>query len=120
MTESERQLLRERIDEARRGRVAASIDPLCGFCREEMQPHPHGQLKRFCSTRCRVRFWYRLTDSGQAYARRKRVSVRCARPPAELTHGLNGYKRWGCRCEICRAANTAQCRAYRARRRAAA
>jgi hypothetical protein len=33
-----------------------------------------------------------------------------------IEHGINGYVHYGCRCEICTAANTARIAAARARR----
>lgn len=38
--------------------------------------------------------------------------------PDDPRHGLNGYSNLGCRCEICRAANTAWQLSARARRAA--
>jgi hypothetical protein len=35
---------------------------------------------------------------------------------ADIEHGLDGYRQ-GCRCTVCRAANTAYMRSYRAQRR---
>lgn len=38
--------------------------------------------------------------------------------PAAVEHGLSGYQRRRCRCDVCRAASTAMQRVYRAKRRA--
>lgn len=36
-------------------------------------------------------------------------------PEGDPRHGTNGYYNLGCRCDVCRAANTAHLREYRAR-----
>ena len=70
-----------------------------------------------------------MTRADAEYARKIRARRRGAEPPS---HGLNGYTKYACRCDVCRAANTAAARlphrqparrrarsAYLARQRAA-
>jgi hypothetical protein len=86
VTESERRTLRALVDQARRETITAQ--PICEFCGAEMEPHPKGSPKRFCSKSHRTQAFYR-TERGKevhrlATRRRRRRLGMAHRPGREL------------------------------------
>lgn len=93
----------------------AKAPRLCITCTDALREPPHGSVNRYTSGKwaCRCK---ECTAANTAYNRTLK-----GRPAP--THGLSGYRNYGCRCDICRKAGSdanflsGDARTRRARRR---
>jgi hypothetical protein len=110
VTEPERLALRRLIDARRREQIGLREDQ----CPETLLSvrYAYRDLGCRCTT---CRSWSTSSRRG------RRKGSAADRPSRQMIeHGASAYRKRGCRCEVCTAANSAECRAYKARRRAAA
>lgn len=56
---------------------------------------------------------YRMTDLRKLIASRKKPRRRVGRVVEGITHGLYGYTKFGCRCDVCKLARRNYVRSYR-------